>query len=146
MTESSYALKIGERIPRHVAIIMDGNGRWAKARGKIRIFGHHAGVGAVRSSVQRAAELGVKVAYEAHLYAVLHEAGELLPDGDAEELHEPAHLRLRTVPVLAGEGKERQDLHPELGGTLHGAAGTICTGTPFFSFSSSASTRPPSVS
>lgn len=61
MTESSYALKIGERIPRHVAIIMDGNGRWAKARGKIRIFGHHAGVGAVRSSVQRAAELGVKV-------------------------------------------------------------------------------------
>ena len=61
MTESSYALKIGERIPRHVAIIMDGNGRWAKARGKIRIFGHHAGVGSVRSSVQRAAELGVKV-------------------------------------------------------------------------------------
>ena len=61
MTESSYAVKIGERIPRHVAIIMDGNGRWAKARGKIRIFGHHAGVSSVRSSVQRAAELGVKV-------------------------------------------------------------------------------------
>ena len=66
MTESSYALKIGERIPRHVAIIMDGNGRWAKARGKIRIFGHHAGVGSVRSSVQRAAELGMHVIDAGH--------------------------------------------------------------------------------
>ncbi|MBC8954102.1 (2E,6E)-farnesyl-diphosphate-specific ditrans,polycis-undecaprenyl-diphosphate synthase [Xenorhabdus sp. PB62.4] len=38
-------------LPRHVAIIMDGNGRWAKKRGKLRVFGHRAGVKAVRSAV-----------------------------------------------------------------------------------------------
>ncbi|MDC9595627.1 (2E,6E)-farnesyl-diphosphate-specific ditrans,polycis-undecaprenyl-diphosphate synthase [Xenorhabdus sp. XENO-2] len=38
-------------LPRHVAIIMDGNGRWAKKRGKLRIFGHRAGIKAVRSAV-----------------------------------------------------------------------------------------------
>ena len=38
-------------IPKHVAIIMDGNGRWAKKKGKIRTFGHKAGVVSVRSAV-----------------------------------------------------------------------------------------------
>ncbi len=38
-------------VPRHVAIIMDGNGRWAKKRGKLRVFGHRAGIKAVRSAV-----------------------------------------------------------------------------------------------
>nr|WP_255712114.1 (2E,6E)-farnesyl-diphosphate-specific ditrans,polycis-undecaprenyl-diphosphate synthase [Xenorhabdus sp. PB30.3] len=38
-------------LPRHVAIIMDGNGRWAKKRGKLRVFGHRAGIKAVRSAV-----------------------------------------------------------------------------------------------
>ena len=45
--------------PRHVAIIMDGNGRWAKARGLPRIEGHRRGVNAVRESVEGAAELGI---------------------------------------------------------------------------------------
>jgi undecaprenyl diphosphate synthase len=49
-----------EKLPRHVAIIMDGNGRWAKQRGKIRIFGHENGVTAVRDTVEAAAELGVE--------------------------------------------------------------------------------------
>lgn len=48
------------RIPQHVAIIMDGNGRWAKQRGLRRIFGHRSGVEAVRSAVETAGELGVK--------------------------------------------------------------------------------------
>src|ERR687894_1328924 len=48
-----------ERLPRHVAIIMDGNGRWAKGRGQPRIAGHRAGVEAVRASVDTGARLGL---------------------------------------------------------------------------------------
>ena len=48
-----------ERLPGHVAIIMDGNGRWAKKRGNQRIFGHKNGVRSVRDTVEAAAELGV---------------------------------------------------------------------------------------
>ncbi|ODQ00152.1 MULTISPECIES: isoprenyl transferase [Salinivibrio] len=47
-------------LPQHIAVIMDGNGRWAKARGKARVFGHKAGVKAVRKTVKAASELGVK--------------------------------------------------------------------------------------
>jgi undecaprenyl diphosphate synthase len=46
--------------PRHVAIIMDGNGRWAQARGRPRLFGHHAGARRVREVVQACPDLGVK--------------------------------------------------------------------------------------
>ena len=49
-----------DRLPRHVAIIMDGNGRWATQRGKDRNFGHESGVEAVRDTVKAAAEIGVK--------------------------------------------------------------------------------------
>lgn len=48
-------------VPTHVAVIMDGNGRWARARGKPRHSGHRAGVKAVRATVEAAAERGVKV-------------------------------------------------------------------------------------
>ena len=48
-----------DRLPRHVAIIMDGNGRWAARRGQPRIAGHRAGVEAVRSSVDTGARLGL---------------------------------------------------------------------------------------
>ena len=48
-------------IPEHVAIIMDGNGRWAKQQNKLRIFGHTNGVGAVRRAVSYARQIGVKV-------------------------------------------------------------------------------------
>lgn len=46
-------------LPKHVGIIMDGNGRWAQLQGKNRVFGHKAGVSAVRSIVSNAAERGV---------------------------------------------------------------------------------------
>ena len=49
-----------QRLPQHIAIIMDGNGRWAKGQGKMRIFGHQNGVGAVRAVSEACAELGVK--------------------------------------------------------------------------------------
>jgi len=47
------------RIPRHIAIIMDGNGRWAKQRHLPRVFGHRAGIGSVRNVVRACGELGV---------------------------------------------------------------------------------------
>lgn len=50
-----------EKMPRHVAIIMDGNGRWAKQKGKMRIFGHQNGVKAVRNAVNFAAKNGIEV-------------------------------------------------------------------------------------
>ncbi len=49
-----------ERLPQHIAVIMDGNGRWAKGKGKFRIFGHQHGVTAVRETAEACAELGIK--------------------------------------------------------------------------------------
>lgn len=48
------------KLPAHVAIIMDGNGRWAKQQGKPRIFGHQNGANAVRATIEIAAEIGIK--------------------------------------------------------------------------------------
>jgi len=48
------------RLPGHVAVIMDGNGRWAHRRGRERIFGHHQGVKAVRKTIEAAAQLGIR--------------------------------------------------------------------------------------
>lgn len=48
------------RVPQHIAIIMDGNGRWAKEKGKMRFFGHQSGVQSVRDVVEGAVEAGVK--------------------------------------------------------------------------------------
>jgi len=50
-----------ERLPKHIAIIMDGNGRWAKQKGKMRVFGHKNGVKAVRDVIEGGAEIGIKV-------------------------------------------------------------------------------------
>jgi len=47
-------------LPKHIAITMDGNGRWAKSKGKLRIFGHKNGVKSVRDTVEGAAEIGIK--------------------------------------------------------------------------------------
>ena len=51
---------IPEKLPRHIAVIMDGNGRWAKQHGKPRVFGHRNGVKAVRDITEAAAELGIE--------------------------------------------------------------------------------------
>jgi undecaprenyl diphosphate synthase len=48
------------RVPRHVAVIMDGNGRWAQQQGKLRVDGHKSGVSAVRETAEAAAAIGVK--------------------------------------------------------------------------------------
>ena len=49
------------RIPAHIAIIMDGNGRWANRRHLPRVAGHRAGIGPVRTTVETCARLGVQV-------------------------------------------------------------------------------------
>ena len=49
-----------DKIPLHIAIIMDGNGRWAKQKGKLRVFGHQNAIKAVRDTTEGAAEIGVK--------------------------------------------------------------------------------------
>lgn len=56
---SYQAQIILEKLPRHIAIIMDGNGRWAKKHGKNRVFGHQSAVRSVREVTEAAAELGV---------------------------------------------------------------------------------------
>ncbi|RZM04572.1 MAG: isoprenyl transferase, partial [Pedobacter sp.] len=48
-----------DRLPRHIAIIMDGNGRWATEQGQDRLFGHYQGVESVRDIVEGCAELGI---------------------------------------------------------------------------------------
>jgi undecaprenyl diphosphate synthase len=53
-------IKDSGEIPRHVAIIMDGNGRWAKTQGRTRIFGHRQGVNSVRDIVEASGQLGIK--------------------------------------------------------------------------------------
>ncbi len=50
-----------DRIPLHVAIIMDGNGRWAKKRGLPRIAGHRAGAEAIRRIVEYSPEIGIEI-------------------------------------------------------------------------------------
>src|SRR6266705_7144138 len=60
--EALTSVQIGDfAVPRHVAIIMDGNGRWAAARGLPRVEGHRRGVEALRKTVRAASELGVEV-------------------------------------------------------------------------------------
>ena len=59
--EGAADLAGGSTVPRHVAIIMDGNGRWAARRGLPRVAGHKAGAEAVRRAMQAAADRGVEV-------------------------------------------------------------------------------------
>jgi undecaprenyl diphosphate synthase len=59
------ALKQRGALPRHIAVIMDGNGRWAKAQGRPRVAGHREGVKAVRDVTEACAELGIEYLTEA---------------------------------------------------------------------------------
>ena len=55
------SIKVGGRVPAHVAVIMDGNGRWARARGLPRFRGHSAGIKSVRDVIEGAIEAGIDV-------------------------------------------------------------------------------------
>jgi undecaprenyl diphosphate synthase len=63
IVEKKMSLKeklLVDKMPQHIAIIMDGNGRWAKGKGKFRIFGHQNGVSTVKTITEACAEIGVK--------------------------------------------------------------------------------------
>ena len=60
-TDLLQSIKVGGRVPAHVAVIMDGNGRWARARGLPRFRGHSAGIKSVRDTIEGAIEAGVDV-------------------------------------------------------------------------------------
>ena len=59
MTDTLKSQIIPDKVPRHIAIIMDGNGRWAKSKGMPRVLGHRSGVKSVREVTEAAAEIGV---------------------------------------------------------------------------------------
>ena len=82
-------------VPRHVAVIMDGNGRWAKQRGQPRIFGHRAGAESLRAILRACRDLGLKTiaefAEDAHILARLREIGVDYAQGDALAPAAPLH-------------------------------------------------------
>jgi len=88
-------------LPRHVGIVMDGNGRWAKARGKARLFGHHRGAEVARSVVEWAIDAGVRQLY---LYAFSTENWDR-PKGEVRGLMSLLSLMIqRTLPEMMDEG------------------------------------------
>ena len=110
-----------ERTPRHVAIIMDGNGRWAAARGLPRVEGHRRGVEALRRTIRAASELGIKFitifSFSAENWSrPAKEVGELMGllrrfiRNDLAELHRSG-VRMRVIG-------ERVQLDPEIGRLL----------------------------
>ena len=104
-------------VPHHVAIIMDGNGRWASARGMPRVEGHRRGVEAVRRTIRAAGEIGIKVitifSFSAENWSrPANEVGELMGllrrfiRNDLAELHESG-VRVRIIG-------ERDGLEPDI--------------------------------
>ncbi len=79
-----------DRLPRHIAIIMDGNGRWAKEKGEDRLFGHYQGVESVRDIVEGAAELGIE-------YLTLYAFSTENWDRPAEEVSGLMELLVTTI-------------------------------------------------
>ena len=73
-------------LPRHVAVIMDGNGRWAKKQGAARIFGHRNAIKAVRDTTEGCAELGIECLT---LYAFSTENWSR-PEQEVKGLRDPA--------------------------------------------------------
>ena len=79
-----------DRLPRHIAIIMDGNGRWAKDKGEDRLFGHFHGVESVRDIVEGCAELGIE-------YLTLYAFSTENWDRPAEEVSGLMQLLVTTI-------------------------------------------------
>jgi undecaprenyl diphosphate synthase len=94
----AYVRLDASRLPEHVAIIMDGNGRWAKKRHLPRVAGHKAGVDAVRSTVETAARIGIPVLT---LYAFSSENWQRRPKTEVSFLMRLLRYYLRNeVPTL----------------------------------------------
>ena len=125
------------RIPRHVAIIMDGNGRWAKERGFPRVFGHRAGAGVVRTVVEEAKLLGIEAItlYSFSLenwkrpadeVAALMQLCEAYVEGERDRLVEEG-LRFRVIGRREGLPAEvLRAIDATEAATRAGRAGTLC--------------------
>lgn len=88
-----------DKLPRHIAIIMDGNGRWAKERGQDRIYGHHEGVISVREIVNGCGELGIS-------YLTLYAFSTENWNRPAEEVNALMELLVNTIRKEADELKK----------------------------------------
>ena len=117
ITETLGSRSEGFDVPRHVAIIMDGNGRWAAARGLPRVEGHRRGVEALRKTVRAAGELGISIltifSFSSENWSrPLSEIRDLLSllrrfiRNDLVELHK-SNVRVRVIG-------ERDDLDPDI--------------------------------
>lgn len=78
------------KLPRHVAVIMDGNGRWAKSKGASRIFGHQSGVKSVKETIEAATELGIE-------YVTLYAFSTENWNRPAEEVNALMELLIKTI-------------------------------------------------
>jgi undecaprenyl diphosphate synthase len=119
--EAPQSAKPQFEAPRHVAIIMDGNGRWASARGLPRVEGHRRGVEALRRTIRAAGEIGIQVitifSFSAENWSrPAAEIGELMGllrrfiRNDLAELHK-SNVRVRIIG-------EREGLDPDIGRLL----------------------------
>ena len=119
-TSSTHEIPATSDVPRHVAIIMDGNGRWAKNRFLPRVAGHRRGVDAVRATVKACAARGVEFltlfAFSSENWrrpaeevSVLRQLFRLALEQEAEKLHE-AEIRLRVVGDLRPFGADIEAL------------------------------------
>ena len=93
-----------ERLPKHIAIIMDGNGRWAKRRHLPRMAGHRAGVTSVRSTVETAARIGIPWLT---LYAFSEENWKKRPRSEVDFL-----MGLAMPLSQGGSSDSEQEQHP----------------------------------
>ena len=107
------------RIPQHVAVIMDGNGRWAKKRALNRLKGHKAGIGAVRETIRCASDLGVRYltiySFSTENWKRPEEEVVGLMDlfaktmlAEVDELHEE-HVRVKTIGDISMLPQETRD-------------------------------------
>ncbi|HEU5017881.1 MAG TPA: isoprenyl transferase [Pseudolabrys sp.] len=123
MAEAEVSMNVASefQVPRHVAIIMDGNGRWAAARGLPRVEGHRRGVEAVRRTVRAAGEIGISYitifSFSAENWSrPVSEVSELMGllrrfiRNDLAELHH-SNVRVRVIG-------ERSNLEPDIGRLL----------------------------
>ncbi len=102
---------IKERVPQHVAIIMDGNGRWAKNHGEARVFGHMNGVKGVRESLTAATEVGIK-------YLTLYAFSTENWDRPIEEVSALMDLLVQTI-VKELEGLQKNEVRLQAIGELN---------------------------
>ena len=89
-----------KRVPQHVAIIMDGNGRWAKKKGELRVYGHMNGVNGVRETLEGATEIGIK-------YLTLYAFSTENWDRPSEEVSALMDLLVQTIVKEIDELEEK---------------------------------------